>query len=321
MAKKITYSDLQVPQEIESCEIDVFPKTYNEATINIKTLSTQSYNEISSEINMYNAKLSSLKQTREILSSAKYTKDNLLCKVIELTVPPKYLKHEMYNYKALVLYFMREFQKNTKLYIKNFDVNKEPSSSNTTLYKSLFQRKNFFTINTKLDTLLHLINIDKDAVRTENILEQMLYDTIEYGAYSQSKHIFKAKVASIVWLKNTIINPDFIYDKDAIIAKHLKFDFAFVRQTGTGKGKEKYMYHLVGIKRIKENYYTVVSQFPIEKDQQASKKGSIISGLHSIILCDQPIYIKSHTTIPLFDGHTLIEGGNQINRLHKHFGK
>lgn len=321
MAKTITYSDPHIPIEIESCDVESFPKSYDEAKSNINTLTTLSFSDISSEIHKYNSKLSSLKDTRKILSSVKYTKDNLLCKVIELTIPPKYLKHEMYNYKALVLYFMREFQKNTKLNVQDFDSNKKAGTSNTTLFKSLFQRETSLTINTNLDTLLHLININKGAVKSEKILEQMIYDTIQYGEHSQSRHLFKAKVASIAWLKKTIMQPDLIYDENAIVAKNLKFDFAFVRQTGTGKGKEKYMYHIVGIKRIRKNYYTVVSQFPIERDSKVSNEGTIISELHKSVKCDEYIYIKENVDTPLFKNDSFIDGGNQVNRLYKHFGK
>ena len=163
-----------------------------------------------------------------------------------------------------------------------------------------------------------MINIDKKDAKEKQVLEQMIYDTLDYGKYVTNEHGFKAKVSSVPWIKQTLENPDFIYDEDSIIAKKLNFTLAFIRETGCGNSSEKYMYHLVGLKRIKGNHYTLISQFPIEKDRDFSKDGLKISQLHKYVQCDKPLYIRNNKEIPKFSESLVIDESAIVNRLKNH---
>ena len=70
----------------------------------------QRYTQLLELAKEYNKKLSEIKMTRGSIKETKYAKDNLLCKVIEESKPSFYLKYELFNYKALLLYFMRNIR-------------------------------------------------------------------------------------------------------------------------------------------------------------------------------------------------------------------
>ncbi len=317
MSVNITYND-NVKGINEVHEITEFLENYEDIIDFLKTSNTLTHKDLINTIDKYINDLAALKNTKTLISNLKYTKDNLLCQVIENTNSPRYLKHSLFNYKALVLYFMRNYKNVQKLSFKNLDLNKDAKTDINKLKEIYFLNEEYISINTHLDTLLHLINIDKNDAKEKQVLEQMIYDTVDYGKYVTNEDGFKAKVSSVSWIKQTLENPDFIYDEDSIIAKHLNFTLAFIRETGSGNSSEKYMYHLVGLKRIKENHYTLISQFPIEKDKRFSKETLRISQLHNYVQCDKPTYIKNNKQIPKFSAVLVRDESATVNRLNNH---
>lgn len=317
MSVNITYND-NVKGINEVHEITEFLENYEDIIDFLQTSNTLTHKDLINTIDKYINDLAALKNTKTLISNLKYTKDNLLCQVIENTNSPRYLKHSLFNYKALVLYFMRNYKNVQKLSFKNLDLNKDAKTDINKLKEIYFLNEEYISINTHLDTLLHLINIDKNDAKEKQVLEQMIYDTVDYGKYVTNEDGFKAKVSSVSWIKQTLENPDFIYDEDSIIAKHLNFTLAFIRETGSGNSSEKYMYHLVGLKRIKENHYTLISQFPIEKDKRFSKETLRISQLHNYVQCDKPTYIKKNKQIPKFSAVLVRDESAMVNRLNNH---
>ena len=251
----------------------------------------------------YQNKLVEINRTRGSINNIKYAKDNLLCRVIELCEPPFYLKPDMFNYKALVLYFMRNFRENTVVKISeiNFKI----------------------TVVTNINNLFHLIDIQNKHIRSEKIHERMIYDILEFGSYTRKKQLFESKVASLAWLKQTILKPDFIYEEDTILAKKLKFDLLFVRECGAGTKSRPYMYHLVGLKAIgnpKYKKYVIVSQFPIEKDREYSNGNNKISSLHNYVQCNRPFFKREGVELPKYSNEKVKDENASVNRLMNKFG-
>ena len=241
----------------------------------------------------YQNKLAEIKRTRGSIKNIKYAKDNLLCRVIELCEPPFYLKHDMFNYKAILLYFMRDFYGATKI---------ESSKINSPqLQKKFFRGKREVNIVTNINSLFHLVNIpNKDNyIRKERIHERMMYDILEFDNYGKHEDSFKSKIASIGWLKKTLQEPDFIYDRSVKLSPNLEFDFLFVRETGRGSKTQKYMYHVVALSDIKNGRFIIRSQFPLEKDRKRTKQcKENISMLHKHVKCNEPIYQKDGIELP-----------------------
>ena len=251
----------------------------------------------------YQNKLAEIKRIRGSVKSIKYAKDNLLCRVIELCEPPFYLKHDMFNYKALILYFMRNFRDNTPVKITEIDFK--------------------ITVVTNIDNLFHLINIPNKHIRSEKIHERMIYDVLEFGDYSGKRQLFESKIASLAWVKQTLLKPDFIYEKDTIIAKQLNFDLLFVRESGAGTKSRPYMYHLVGLKAIgnpKYKKYVIVSQFPIEKDRYFSSGDKKVSSLHNYVQCNRPFFIREDVELPKYSNEKVKDESASVNRLMNKFG-
>ncbi len=315
MSITIQYTDEQNIENDETCDISDVSKSFHE----IKQLITidQNISPLAQELNQ---KLSEIKNTKKAIHCMKYSRDTLLLNVIEACIPPNSLQKRMFNYKSIVLYFMRNFTNNIKINSQDLIQTLSQESDASEINEKIFKGNQNIIIATKTDTLLHLINIDKNAVREEKIYEQMIYDTLEFGDYSGKEELFKSKIASVGWIKDTIKKPDYIYHKDNIIAKHLKFDFAFIRETGTGASSQKYMYHLVGI-RLAGKSYTIVSQFPIEKDKSYSTPEKRISQLHNTVQCNKAIYTKAGKTIPLYSPEKVSDCGGPVNRLKNGFGK
>jgi len=315
MSKKISYENDNDTSKNECCDLDGFPEDYAQVLQVLKHNENSSFKDLNSLVDNYNIKLAELKNTRTLITNTKYTKDNLLLEIINNTNAPRYLKCETFNYKAIVLYFMRNFTNSKKIVITDLDKVKEESHSTKDLYRTYFKNKDFISINTHLDTLLHLINIDKYLVQENKILEQMIYNTLEYGMHVKNESLFKAKVAALPWIIKTLDEPDLIFGENSIIAEHLKFTMAFVRKTGRGTSREKYMYHIVGLKRLKDNRYTIVSQFPIEKDKNYSTGIQKVSQLHNYVRCDEPLYIKKGISIPEFSTDKVNENSRGFNKL------
>ena len=259
----------------ESCEIEKLSISHKEIDEFLKT--KQRYTQLLELAKEYNKKLSEIKMTRGSIKETKYAKDNLLCKVIEESKPPFYLKYELFNYKALLLYFMRNFRDNTSVNIEKININ----------------------IITEIEQLFHLLNIPNKNrfIRKEKIHEKMIYDMLEFENYGNNLNHFKSKIASIGWVKETLKKPDFIYDKSANIAQNLEFDLLFIRKSGSGTKSKKYMYHLVALKNIGKNNFVIVSQFPIEKDRKRSRDENI-SILHKYVKCNEPIFKRENIELP-----------------------
>jgi len=165
MAKEISYKNDNEPLKNETCEMSHFPENYDEAVTIINNATGLSHSDLISEIKLYNTKLTSLKNTRSIITGSKYAKDNLLFSVIKNTNAPKYLKHEIFNYKALVLYFMRSFKNSKKILIKHLDNSKMSEMSLRDLNRKYFQNNDFININTHLDTYIQVISATFKKVR------------------------------------------------------------------------------------------------------------------------------------------------------------
>lgn len=318
MAKTINFVDEQCIDNNESCIIDAL--SIDNSSVNNWLDDQTSINDpelIAKALEFIN-KMSELKNTRVSIQNVKYSKDNILCRIIELSEPPFYIKKELMNYKALNLYFMRNFRDKIVLPINQFSDSSSMDTENLKI--EVFNNQNSISIKTEMNALLHLINVDKEKIKAKDIYEKIIYDTVEFGEYIRNEKFFHSKVAAVGWIKNTLRDPDIIYSGSSIIAKKLKFDVCFIREAGAGTKKQKYMYHLVGLKRIRDNLYTIVSQFPLEKDRKYSNGADKISQLHELIQCNKPIYIKSGIDIPNYSEELNTEDSPEINRLKNGFG-
>jgi hypothetical protein len=227
----------------------------------------------------YNRELLEKQGSVDTLNNLQYERDNLLCKIIEECKPPYYIKHGLFNYRAILLYFIENFNNDITIDILEPKIN----------------------IITTTDNLFHLLNIPnkKGYLQKERIHAKMVYNILEFRNYGENSNHFKPKIASIGWVKDPLTNPDFVYDKSVNISKNLKFDFLFVREVGKGTKSQPYMYHLVAIKKRHKSYgYVINSQFPIEKDKRYSYGDRKISRLHEFVKCDKPIFKRENKTIP-----------------------
>jgi hypothetical protein len=228
----------------------------------------------------YNKKLLEIDESKTI-SNLFYERDTLLCKIIEECKPPYYIRHKLFNYRAILLYFIENFNNDISIYIPKFGKK--------------------INIITTTDNLFHLLNIPnkKGYLQKERIHSQIIYDRLEFCNHGAYSHHFKPKIASIGWVKETLKEPDFIYDSHANISKKLNFDFLFVREVGKGTKTEPYMYHLVAIKkRHNSASYVINSQFPIEKDKEYSFGENKVSRLHTFVNCDKTIFQKEGMLLP-----------------------
>jgi len=235
----------------------------------------------------YNKKLLEIDNSTDI-SSLFYERDKLLCKVIEESTPPYYLKHHFFNYKAILLYFMRNFYGNIE--IKSSDINA------VKVKEKLFKNQNKITIQTPINSLFHLINIPNKHIKEYH--EEIIYDRLEFKNHGDNNNHFESKIASIGWLKETLCNPDLIYDASAKKSKKIQFDFIFVRETGLGTESQKYMYHVVALRDIKYNRFSIISQFPLGKDRKRSKGQDKVSMLHTKVECSKPIFRREGIELP-----------------------
>jgi len=242
---------------------------------------------IKSSVEKCNRELLNIENSIDI-SNLLYKRDNLLCKLIEESNPPYYLKHNFFNYKAILIYFMRNFYSNIE--IQSSDINA------IKVKEKLFKNQNKITIQTPINSLFHLINIPNEHIKEYH--EQIIYDLLKFKNYGNSNNHFESKIASIGWLKETLCNPDLIYDTSAKKSKKIKFDFLFVRETGLGTESQKYMYHVVALKDIKYNRFTIISQFPLGKDRKRSKGQDKVSMLHTKVECSKPIFRREGIELP-----------------------
>lgn len=228
-----------------------------------------------------NREIEEKKDIVEVINNLQYRRDNLLCELITKSIPPFYIKYKLFNYRAILLYFIENFNNDLSIEIPQLG------------------RK--INIVTTTDNLFHLLNIPnkKGYLQKEKIHSKIIYDRLEFRNYGKNEKHFEPKIASIGWVKSTLKEPDFIYDKSANISTNLKFDFLFVREVGKGTKTEPYMYHLVAIrKRRKSSDYVLISQFPIEKDREYSFGEKKISRLHNFVHCNKPIFKKEGKTVP-----------------------
>lgn len=318
MAKTINLVDNQCSENDEVCIIDDLSIPHDDVNAWARSKTSVEDEELIAKALEFVNKMSEIKNTRYAIQSVKYSKDNILYRIIKLAHPPFYIKKELMNYKALVLYFMRDFR--GKIALKYNDFSNTAVVEPTTLKNDVFDNQDKLMIKTEMEALLHLINVDKEKIKAKDIYERILYDTVGFGEYIKSETHFHSKIASIGWIKGTLNKPDFIYTDSSLIAKDLQFDVCFIRKTGNGKASQKYMYHLVGLKRIKGNLYTIVSQFPIEKDREYSDESKNISRLHKIIQCNNHIYQREGVDEPLYSEELNSDDSAIINKLKNGFG-
>jgi len=301
---------------LEHCQIDNFSLSYDEVDDFVKSKNSCD-DELLLKAREYQERLLELAKTKASIAKNKYAKDNLLCRIIELSKPPFFIKESMLNYKVLVLYFLRHFKRNTILKSSTL------KSDSGVLSRELFKQQEKLMIYHDISSFFHLINIKKNLVESQNVYEKMIYDTLNFGDFGGDKRFFKTKVATLGWIKGTLSNPDYIYSKETIIAQQLKFDFAFVRQTGSGTKSQKFMYHLVGIKHLNTvgnlARYAIVSQFPIEIDREYSDENMKISRLHHYVQCTKPLYRREGKEIPVYSKTLVTNDSSAVNRLKNMF--
>lgn len=315
MEKTIIYNDETNDTNNEISIINNLSKSYEDIENYLPQIinSTENYKELVKLAKEYNSKLNEIKNARIEIINTKHAKDLVLNKIIELSQAPIYLDYKIFNYKSLVLYFMNNFRDNTMIHFNYLRTNAEDSLSDINKLEMFFHdEKKRISVNTHLDTLLHLINIDKDKIKATEIIEKMIYGKLNYGEQIKSQEQFKSKIASIPWVKKTLLSPDYIYDKDNLTAVSLEADLLFIREVGNGTKTQPYIYHLLGLRYTGNFNYTLVSQFPIEKDR-INSKDETISILHKYVNCNKAIYVKKGKEIPKYP--------NSFDKLKNKFGE
>lgn len=110
MAKTINLIDSTCSDNNEVCVIDDLSIQNDDIKSWINSKSSIEDEELKTKALEFIKKMSEIKYTRYAIQSVKYSKDNILYRIIKLAQPPFYIKKELMNYKALVLYFMRDFR-------------------------------------------------------------------------------------------------------------------------------------------------------------------------------------------------------------------
>jgi hypothetical protein len=241
------------------------------------SLKTLSVIDCNNNLKKYNKLLKQIPKTRKNIEQIKHIKDTIIHSLIDKIKPPYYLRVEDINYRAIVTHFLFKFTNKSRiiLSLSDFlydDINPEYKKS---LEKIFCGKNNTITIMTNIENIFHLMDFKKDS-KTSEYLGDILYDKLKIHDTRHLKDTitsFKAKIASLPWLIDTLKKPDLIYDKNADLTKNINPDLVFVRNTGDGSNKEKYMHHYIALIQHKDksgiaknpSIYTILSQFALEK--------------------------------------------------------
>lgn len=250
----------------------------------------------------YNASLKQIPNTRKTIMSAKRAKDKLFYELIQLAQPPYPLDYGLANQKALITFFLKEFNPYICKHTLS-NLNTSGTIHDLPKFQRYFNHKGKPTDNIEivnhLSNMLHLLDIDISSQKVMPLILDMLYETVtieNISSYTNGAH--KEKYSSIPWIKGTIEDPDYIFGFDADITNSIEPDLIFVRNTGKGTTSQPYMHHYVALVRHTDsNKYSIKSQFPLKKD--SSKKGqNTVSNIENKINKSKVIYTKNGVRAP-----------------------
>ena len=185
------------------------------------------------------------------LNKKKYINTKQTINLIQRTKIPTLLNHKNLTLMALLNFFLKRFV------AKKFSINLDLD----TIY-----------IVSKPQNFPHLIGIkslrDKDGniinkTKPREFLDGVLYQWVLMNNYTGFDIDFE-KLEVFSWMTQTLSNPTYILNKNAIKKKATKFnaDLVFIRKVFHS---DKYAFHIVGLKRENNNNFAFISQFAIKK--------------------------------------------------------
>lgn len=268
----------------------------NELVFDASKLSEKNVIESTEELKKYNSYMKKIPKTRKNLNHIKWIKDLIIHDLIDKVKPPLYLKLDIINYRAIITHYLLKFTNKSRIVLKLEDFIYEgiEDKMKNKLEEIFCGENNTIIILTSIENIFHLMDFKKDK-KTHEYLGDILYEKLKIH---DTRHVkdtesFKAKIASLPWLLDTLKKPDLIYDKDADLTEKINPDLVFVRNTGNGSEKEKYMHHYVALTLLrkktgessKPHVYQILSQFGLQRHTNSK-----MSYLYKKVKINEEIY-------------------------------
>lgn len=271
----------------------------DELVFNPSQLLEKNVIEVTEELKKYNSFMKKIPKTRENLNHIKWIKDLIIHDLIDKIKPPLYLRLDSINYRAIITHYLLKFTNKSRIILKleDFIYDGIEDKMKKKLEEIFCGENNTITILTSIENIFHLMDFKKDK-KTHEYLGDILYEELKIHDTRHVKDIasFKAKIASLPWLVDTLKKPDLIYDKDADLTEKINPDLVFVRNTGNGSEKEKYMHHYVALTLLRKKngevsrpaVYQILSQFGLEKHTRSK-----MSYLYTKVKINGEIYMRN----------------------------
>lgn len=238
---------------------------------------SQQKNTLEDKIESLDKELNKFTTSRNNINTLKIKKDQLIIKYINDNIFPKDLNLKILNYKALLFYFIDHFTyKNTLLEYEDYDTSDNSSIylKKQEIFKNLFFIENNIyecdgnnklvkktnkipkpiKINVNISNFPHLIGYkDTDKTTKDEFIRNIMYESNLSYDY-ELDGCDKNKIRAFSWILDTLKNPNWIFDSDAIRRSNskLKSDIIFVR-------KFKNTHHYVSLEKhlgsIDNEYY------------------------------------------------------------------
>lgn len=204
-----------------------------------------------------------LDELLQTINKKKYFLNNQILYTIKDSKMPKILCEEDVTLLALLNYFEKNYvYRSFSIDAKRFNI-PLPSPELSEL-----------CIESKINNFPHLIGIrgfrDESGkvisrVHPKTFLDGIIYQWILLSS-TKGYEIDCQKIEVFPWIKQTLVNPTYIFPAQAIQKKYTHFhaDFTFVKRV---IHSDKYAFHLVGLKQEKNGRLHFTSQFGISKQR------------------------------------------------------
>lgn len=212
----------------------------------------------------FNSKLEIINKLDKILKKINKIKcDNsnqIFQSIKSLTIPNK-INQDTITLFSLLLYFQKKYV------LKTFELNFNFDS---------FQKKlpwNNLRIKNKLSNFPHLIGVRGERDLSGNIiskskpkkfLDGVLHQSILMNSFDDFIIDFE-KLEVFSWIWQTLVMPTYIITQNEINRNHTKLnaDIIFVKRIFNSN---KYVFHIVALKKETNNDFTIISQFAIKNE-------------------------------------------------------